>query len=289
MSLRIRYLHHGGFQPPLTRDQEYLLGLIRKLGEEASFILAEEFRTTQEAVEQSLYEEDESEVGQRIRRGVLADERLQRYWEGVGMSIEAREILVVANLDLVKYAIHKLGYGKGPFEEREAAGILGLMEAAKRYDPLGETRFSTYALFWIRQAADRYSLGEGAYVPAWAFRSDREEIREAVERAQRVLSLDAPLGEESENTLGELVPSPYPLPEERAWESVVAERVREALLESLTPRQRQILEKRYGLNGDEPALLRDIARELGISHQAVHQTEKLALRKLRESLEALSL
>lgn len=289
MALRIRQLSQESFQPPLTRDQEYLLGLIRKLGEEASFFLAEEFRTTPEAVEASLYEEDRSEVGQRIRQGILVDERLQRYWEGVGMAIEAREILTVANLDLVKYAVYKLGYGKGPFEERERAGILGLIEAAKRYDPSEEVRFSTYALFWIRQAMERYSLGEGAYVPAWAFRSDRAEIREAVEKAQKVLSLDAPLEEESKSTLGDLLPSSYPLPEERALERVMVERVRQALLEGLTPRQRLIVEKRYGLDGNEPASFVDIAAELGVSHQAVHQTEKIALRKLRESLEALSL
>lgn len=287
VGLRISPLSGVRFEPPLEREQEYLLGLLSRLGREARELLANEFGVSEEAIERSLLEEDRSPEGERIRQEVVHHPVLHHLWTQVAAGIEARAALVEANIDLVRYAVYKLGYGRGPYEERVAGGFVGLLKAADRYDPAEGTRFSTYALNWIRHATKRHSLEETAvHVPVHAWQNDQEEIQNALKAARFYLSLDAPMGEEEDTLLGDLFSSPYPQPEEWGERRWLEERVRGAI-ESLDGREREVVARRFGLGGGEEETLREIADTFGVSRERVRQVEAKALKKLEELLRPL--
>src|SRR5437588_6313461 len=251
-----------------------------------------------------LTREQEVELAQRIERGDL----------------EAKERLVNSNLRLVisnarKYQGHEL-----PLLDLIQEGILGLIRAAEKFDWRKGYKFSTYATFWIRQALQRaldnrsrtiripVHLGQRERKIARAHRelaarlgrepSDEEvaeaaelsteEIREARDTVRVVTSLDRPVGEEEETSLGALLPSEERGPEEEVDISLRQEALRRAL-ESLPEREREVVKLRYGINGDDPTPLSETGRRLGISQDAVRKLERRALSELAQSreLEAL--
>jgi RNA polymerase primary sigma factor len=114
------------------------------------------------------------------------------------------------------------------------------------------------------------------------------ELHEAREAARVVTSLDRPVGEEEETSLGALLPSADRGPEEEVDIALREEALRRAL-ERLPERDREVVKLRYGINGDEPTPLSETGRRLGISQDAVRKIERRALSELAESreLEAL--
>jgi RNA polymerase primary sigma factor len=251
-----------------------------------------------------LTREEEVELAKRIERGDL----------------EAKERLVNSNLRLVisnarKYQCHDL-----PLLDLIQEGILGLIRAAEKFDWRKGYKFSTYATFWIRQALQRaldnrsrtiripVHLGQRERKIGRAQRdliaelgrepTDEEianaaeltvnEVREAREAARVVTSLDRPVGEEEETSLGSLLPSDQRGPDEEVDISLRGDALRRAV-EQLPEPQRQVVKLRYGINGDEPTPISEAGRRLGISQDAVRRLERKALSELAESreLEAL--
>ena len=251
-----------------------------------------------------LTREEETELAQRIERGDLA----------------AKERLVNSNLRLVISNARKYQGNDMPLLDLIQEGILGLIRATEKFDYRKGFKFSTYATFWIRESIQRaianrartiripVHIGQrerkiGRVAQALTSKLGREptdqeiaeaaeldirEVRETREAARVVTSLDRPVGEEEDTSLGALLASDERGPEEEVEIALRGDALRRAL-ERLPEREREVVKLRYGINGDDPTPLTETGRRLGISQDAVRRIERRALSELAESreLEAL--
>ena len=246
-----------------------------------------------------LTHEEEIDLGRRAREG---DET-------------ARSKLIEKNLRLV-IPVAKKYRGMGlPFGDLIQEGNIGLMRAADKFDPEKGFRFSTYATWWIRQAVQRAVADKGRTIRVPVHMGERirkmartynelsaelereptdEEVAERlgweVDRVKEVKSaipdapsLNQPLSsDEGSSELGDL------LEDERVSEeagAVVRELETRRLMESverLPERQRRVLVRRYGLDGEKPATLADLSEELAVSRERVRQLQREAERTLRD-------
>lgn len=229
---------------------------------------------------------------------------------------EAMEKLVESNIRLVVKLARR--YGKlAPVEEMDLVqeGCEGLISAARRFDFHRGFRFSTYAVWWIRQAIVKSLMRSARLIriPAHAsmmkgeigrarhrylerhgcYPSEEELVDEVgitLDMLRAVywssiepLSLDKALGEDSDSTVHDLIDSTRPGTGAvyDAMRRDLRERVDRAL-EKLDGRERMILMRKYGLDGGEPSTLAQIGRDLALSRERVRQLEARALDKLRK-------
>src|SRR5215218_7973977 len=246
-----------------------------------------------------LTHEEEIDLGRRTRGG---DET-------------ARSKLIERNLRLV-IPVAKKYRGMGlPFGDLIQEGNIGLMRAADKFDPDKGFRFSTYATWWIRQAVQRAVADKGRTIRVPVHMGEKirkmarayselstelereptdEEVAERlgwdVDRVKDVksaipdaTSLNQPLSsEEDSSELGDLL-------EDERESDVAGEVLRELetyhlmdSVEQLPKRQRHILVRRYGLDGEKPATLADLSEELAVSDERVRQVQREAERALRD-------
>lgn len=239
---------------------------------------------------------EETALGRRIRSG---DE------EALGALIEGNLRFVV------QVALHQRRYGL-PLADLINEGNLGLMHAARKFDPERGTRFITYAVWWIRQAM-MHALAEGGgavrlpikqaetlaklrqqYATmrrtlgrdptseelAQALALSLEELETLLRVYRPTLSLDAPLQDDSRTTqLDVLQSNTLPSSEEVFFDAVMVREVHD-LLQHLEPREAAILRARFGFDGPSKSLAA-IGRELGLSRERVRQLETRARAKLR--------
>lgn len=223
---------------------------------------------------------------------------------------KGKEQLVVGNLRLVVLFARKyLGRGV-PLLDLVQEGNLGLMRAADKFDHKRGFRFSTYAAWWIKQALQRALLDRTLRLPVHVADDRRrigkmratfvtqhrrepsaEEIAQisglAVERVNNILtlpaqpaSLDTPMGDDGDATLGDLVAANTELPDATVSLHALGGHI-ETLMGALSPREQQVLRMRFGMGGVREHTLEEVGRALSLTRERIRQIERAALDKLR--------
>jgi RNA polymerase primary sigma factor len=221
-----------------------------------------------------------------------------------------KERLVVGNLRLVVLFARKYLNRGVPLLDLVQEGNLGLMRAADKFDHTRGFRFSTYAAWWIKQAIQRALLDRTLRLPVHVA-DDRRRIgkmrasfltqhrREATpeeisritglapERVQNILtlpaqpaSLDTPMGDDGDATLGDLVPGTTDLPDAAVSLRALGGHI-ETLMGALSPREQQVLRMRFGMGGAREHTLEEVGRALSLTRERIRQIERAALDKLR--------
>lgn len=182
-----------------------------------------------------------------------------------------RRGLIENNLGLAAWMASRFAYPSLDFDDLRQAALLGLMKAAEKFDPRRGVAFSTLAWWWMRSAIQQEVMGTRTTIRVPAHRP--------VGDGPRAVSLGTVVGD---STLGSLlVDGNSESPVEGAERSLLSERVRDAL-ETLRPRDAEVVELRFGINGARrPHSLAEIARRFGVTRERVRQIEGRALGRLR--------
>ena len=248
---------------------------------------------------------------------------LERHFEGIkAIAKSSRDQLVQANMRLVvSVAKRHLNWGL-PLLDLVQEGAVGLMRAVEKFEYRKGYRFSTYATWWIMQAVRRAVDEQGRMIRIPVHMAEKmhklnrtrrnltmssgrdatsEELSEAMESSPQFvemledlqhiqpLSLDLPVGEDGDTSLGDLVEDEsMPSPDRVASSSVLRDQIRQ-LLDELPPREKKIIELRFGLVDGREWTLEEVGRTLNLTRERIRQLEKGALRKLRKPSRARKL
>ncbi len=241
---------------------------------------------------------------------------LERHYGGIkAQAKSARDQLVQANMRLVvSVAKRHLNWGL-PLLDLVQEGAVGLMRAVEKFEYRKGYRFSTYATWWIMQAVRRAVDEQGRMIRIPVHMAEKmhklnrtrrdltmssgrqatsAELSEAMDASPEFiemledlqhlqpLSLDLPVGEDGDTSLGDLVEDETaPAPEDVASSSVLRDQIRE-MLKVLPDRERRIIELRFGLVDGREWTLEEVGKTMNLTRERIRQLEKGALRKLRK-------
>ncbi|MBT9130184.1 MAG: RNA polymerase sigma factor SigA [candidate division WS2 bacterium] len=259
------------------------------------------------------------EIG--IKRLLTGDEEKElaaRITEG---DDEAKKFLVESNLRLV-VSIAKRYVGRGLlFLDLIEEGNLGLIKAATKFDYRRGYKFSTYATWWIRQAITRaladqsrtiripvhmvetinkylkisqHLLQEKGRNPeleeiATVMQLPPNKVEGITKVAQEPISMETSIGGEEDSRLGDFIEDPtIPSPEYESYRRSLREGL-EDILRTLSDREREVLEYRFGLNDNRQRTLEEVGQHFGVTRERIRQIETKALRKLRQKTRKMRL
>ncbi|MFA5629018.1 MAG: RNA polymerase sigma factor RpoD [Dehalococcoidales bacterium] len=228
-------------------------------------------------------------------------------------SDKSEKHLIEANLRLV-VSVAKKHIGRGmPLLDLLQEGNMGLIRAVEKFDYHRGYKFSTYATWWIRQAITRAIADQARTIriPVHMVETinkllsvtrnlsqelgreptpkeigdeleiSTDKVREIIKVSQLPISLEAPIGEEEDSHLGDFIEDQNALPPPDAASRQLLKEQIEDVLDSLTPRERRVLQLRFGLEDGRSRTLEEVGREFNVTRERIRQIEAKALRKLR--------
>jgi RNA polymerase primary sigma factor len=278
-----------------------------------SLLTAEQEVDLAKRIEAGLFAEHKLET-LGLEGGVGLDENLRRDLEMVAEDgRRAKAHMLEANLRLVVSVAKKYSDRGLSLLDVVQEGNLGLIRAVEKFDYTKGYKFSTYAMWWIRQAIQRgfadsartirlpvhvlemlsklsrverdmhQRLGREPTPEELAVELDRtpDQIEELLRTSRQPISLDSTIGEDGETSIGDLIEDvDAPEASELVDRQLMAEQLRSAL-DALTPREATIMAMRFGLYDGNPHTLDEIGRALGLTRERIRQLEKQSLSKLR--------
>lgn len=252
-----------------------------------------------------------------LRASGSEDERtqatLEAIEEGRRVADSAKARLVESNLRLVVWFARRHLKSGLSLHDLIQEGTIGLMRAADKFDHRRGHRFTTYASWWVEQQMTRAAAEQVRTIRVPIHLLDRrrkvrqvrkeltsalgreptedevaeksglssEEVRQALEPAPEPLSLQTPVGEQQDTELSEIIPSrTTAAPDEQVAEAQLQRQAAE-LLDTLSPREREILRQRFGLDEAPERTLEEIGHSLSLSRERIRQIEAAALERLR--------
>ncbi|MCL1494660.1 MAG: RNA polymerase sigma factor RpoD [Pseudanabaena sp. Salubria-1] len=300
-SIRL-YLQEIGRIRLLRADEE--IELARKIAD----LLELELKREEIATEVECHPDDVREADWAVKMDMSLGEFRKRLHSGR----RAKDKMVQSNLRLV-VSIAKKYMNRGlSFQDLIQEGSLGLIRAAEKFDHEKGYKFSTYATWWIRQAITRaiadqsrtirlpvhlyetisrikkttkllsQEMGRKPTEEEIATRMEMtiEKLRFIAKSAQLPISLETPIGKEEDSRLGDFIESEGETPDDQVAKSLLREDL-ESVLGTLSPRERDVLRLRYGLDDGRMKTLEEIGQIFNVTRERIRQIEAKALRKLR--------
>lgn len=252
-----------------------------------------------------------AELGRLLNRG--ADFSPEDVRDIVKSGIEAKQHLIESNLRLVVSIAKKYNARGIPLADLIQEGNLGLIRAVEKFDWRKGFRFSTYATWWIRRAIARAIINQGRTIRIPVYVAElinkvmktanrlqqdlhreptpeevalevgmsADRVQEMMRVAVEPLSLETPVGEKDNSSIGDFIPSTnMPTPGDVTWTLIRREEI-DGILGRLTSRERDVVRLRFGLDDGRSRTLEEVGSALNVTRERVRQIELRAMKKLR--------